>query len=224
MNPAATSHHSEPKTIGEIAATLAGASAIFRRHKIDFCCGGNASLDEAARGRGIDPGGVRAELAALGQIPTDAPHASNELVAYILSRYHDTHRRELPELRLLAGKVEAVHRAHSDVPAGLAQLLEQAQHELEDHMRKEEQILFPAIQSGFKGSLFGPVTVMRHEHDSHAQLIHALQAVCRDFALPLNACCSWQGLYRGVEKLVTDLMDHINLENTVLFPRLEHSR
>lgn len=91
-------------------------------------------------------------------------------------------------------------------------------------MRKEEQILFLAIRSDFKGSLFGPITVMRHEHDSHAKLIHGLQATCRNFVLPKDACRSWQGLYRGVEKLVTDLMEHINLENTVLFPRFEHSR
>lgn len=224
MPSAATPDLSEPMTVGEIAAALAGASAVFRRHKIDFCCGGDVPLEVAARERGIEPELLRAELAALEQVPTDAPHESNDLVAYILSRYHDTHRRELAELRLLAGKVEAVHRAHPEVPAGLAQLLEQAQHELEDHMRKEEQILFPAIRSGFKGSLFGPITVMRHEHASHAELIHELQAVCRDFALPQDACRSWQGLYRGVEKLVTDLMEHINLENTVLFPRFEHSR
>lgn len=224
MTTAATPEITDATTVGEIAASLAGASAIFRRHKIDFCCGGNVSLDEAARRRGIAPHLLRAELAALAQRPTAAPQGSDELVAYILTRFHDTHRRELPELRLLAGKVEEVHRDHELVPAGLAQLLAQAQHELEDHMRKEEQILFPAILSGFKGSLFGPITVMRHEHDSHALLILRLQAVCRDFAVPQDACSSWQGLYRGVEKFVTDLMEHINLENTVLFPRFEHSR
>ncbi|MEZ5816611.1 MAG: iron-sulfur cluster repair di-iron protein [Hyphomicrobiaceae bacterium] len=224
MTPGSIPHPSDAKTVGEIAATLAGAATVFRRHRIDFCCGGDVSLDAAARARGVDPDVVRAELAALAEMPTEAPHESNALVGYILSRYHDTHRRELPELRLLAGKVEAAHRTHTEVPAGLAQLLARAQHELEDHMRKEEQILFPAIRSDFKGSLFGPITVMRHEHDSHAELIHALQATCRNFVLPKDACRSWQGLYRGVEKLVTDLMEHINLENTVLFPRFEYSR
>lgn len=224
MTTPTTPNHSDASTVGEIAASLAGASAVFRRHRIDFCCGGDVPLDEAAQSRGIDPKTVRAELAALAQVPTEAPQDSTELVAYIVSRYHDTHRRELPELRLLARKVEAVHRTHPGVPQGLAQLLEQAQRELEDHMLKEEQILFPAIRSGFKGSLFGPIIVMRHEHDSQAELIHQLQTICRDFVPPQDACRSWQGLYRGVEKLVTDLMEHINLENTVLFPRFEHSR
>ena len=43
------------QTVGEIASALAGATAVFRKHKIDFCCGGAVSLDEAARKRGVDP-------------------------------------------------------------------------------------------------------------------------------------------------------------------------
>lgn len=221
MNKASIRDLSGIATVGEIAATLAGASAVFRRHEIDFCCGGNVSLDEAARNRGIDAGAVRAELAVLAMAPPDAPQGPLELVDHILARYHETHRRELPELILLARRVEKVHRGHEVAPDGMADLLERAQVELEDHMRKEEQILFPAIRSGFKGSLFAPIMVMRHEHDSHTQLIHQLQAAAHGFAPPRDACRSWQALYAGADKLVTDLMEHIHLENDVLFPRFE---
>jgi regulator of cell morphogenesis and NO signaling len=127
----------------------------------------------------------------------------------------------LPELVRLARRVETVHCEHEAVPVGLADVLKNAQKELEDHMQKEEQILLPAIRSGYNGSLFGPITVMRHEHDSHAVIIHKLQTSTHGFVPPENACRSWQALYKGVEKLVTDLTEHIHLENNVLFSRFE---
>ncbi|MCU0885199.1 MAG: iron-sulfur cluster repair protein YtfE [Beijerinckiaceae bacterium] len=220
----ATGRINPDATVGEIAASLAGATAVFRRHKIDFCCGGNVSLDEAAAKRGVDPELVRASLANLAQTPPDAPTGSVELVAHIIARYHDTHRAELPELVRLSRRVEAVHRDHPEVPAGLADTLAQAAIDLEDHMKKEEQILFPAICDGFKGALDGPIMVMRHEHDDHARTIRALQTLTHSYEPPMDACRSWQALYNGVEKLVTDLTEHIHLENNVLFPRFQSVR
>lgn len=211
-------------TVGEIAASLAGATAVFRHHKIDFCCGGNVSIEEAAAKRGMDPAVLEAALAELAQTPPDAPTESGALVDHIIDRYHNTHRAELPELVRLARRVEAVHRDHPDAPAGLAAALAQATIDLEDHMQKEEQILFPAIRDGFKGALDGPIMVMRHEHDDHARTIRVLQTLTHSYQPPQDACRSWQALYNGVEKLVTDLTEHIHLENNVLFPRYQTPR
>ncbi len=225
INEANTTRSAPAKaTVGEIAASLAGATAVFRRHKIDFCCGGNVSLDEAAAKRGLDPAVLEAALAALAQTPPDAPTESVALVDHIIERYHNTHRAELPELVRLARRVESVHRDHPEAPTGLADALAQATVELEDHMQKEEQILFPAIQDGFAGALDGPIMVMRHEHDDHARTIRVLQTLTHSYQPPQDACRSWQALYNGVEKLVTDLTEHIHLENNVLFPRYQTPR
>ena len=85
---------SETQTVGEIASALAGATAVFRKHKIDFCCGGGISLEEAARNRGIDPAAVRADLDGLARRSPDAPTESAALCDHIVDRYHDVHRRE----------------------------------------------------------------------------------------------------------------------------------
>ncbi len=209
------------RKVGDIAAQLAGATAVFRAHKIDFCCGGDVPLAEAAAGRGADLAQLEAALAALAGAPPDAPEETPDLVAHILTRYHETHRRELPELVKLARRVEAVHRAHPQAPAGLADLLERARAELEAHMAKEEQVLFPAMREGYQGSLDMPIRVMRHEHDGHGEILRALAAITGGFALPADACRSWQALYAGAEKLADDLTQHIHLENNVLFPRFE---
>jgi regulator of cell morphogenesis and NO signaling len=209
------------RTVGDIAARLAGATALFRKHRIDFCCGGDVSLAQAAHLRGVDLADLEAALGELASTPPDAPEESAALVAHILTRFHETHRRELPELVKLARRVEAVHRGHPEAPQGLAELLERAVDELETHMAKEEQVLFPAMQAGYRGSLDMPIRVMRHEHDGHAAIIHALEELTHGFAAPEDACRSWQALYAGAEKLVNDLTEHIHLENNVLFPRFE---
>lgn len=209
------------RPVGDIAARLAGATAIFRRHEIDFCHSGEIPLAEAALRSGVDLADLEAALSALADTPADPPEETADLVAHILTRFHETHRRELPELVTLARRVEAVHRDHPQAPNGLADLLERAAAELGDHMTKEEQVLFPAMQAGYRGSLDMPIRVMRREHDGHAEIIHALAELTQGFVAPENACRGWQALYAGVGKLVADLTEHIHLENNVLFPRFE---
>jgi len=116
-----------------------------------------------------------------------------------------------------------VHRDHTDVPRGLAEILEGAFDNLLQHMKKEEMILFPAMQRGMQGLAYGPIAVMRHEHDEHAQSIKRMQEITNDCRTPAGACRSWQALYQGVDKLIADLTEHMHLENNVLFPRFEGS-
>lgn len=137
-------------------------------------------------------------------------------------RYHQTHRRGLPELIRLARKVESVHRDHAAAPRGLADELELMSAELDAHMQKEEEVLFPMMRRADEGQPLGPpVAVMRAEHDDHGTYLHRLDAITDGFRLPEGACRSWQALYAGTAKLVDDVMAHVHLENHVLFPRFE---
>jgi regulator of cell morphogenesis and NO signaling len=207
-------------TVGEIAANLPGATAVFRRFGMDFCCKGNVALADSARERGVALADVEHALAALDNAaPSAAPQESTALVDHIISRYHDTHRRELPELIQLARKVEKVHAKRSDVPRGLADLLERMSIELQQHMAKEELILFPAMKQSMAAGLDMPIARMRHEHDDHGAHLRELDRLTNGITVPSDACRTWQALYAGLAKLVDDLMEHIHLENNVLFPR-----
>ncbi len=214
------------RPLGALAAALPGATAVFRRHKLDFCCGGQARLDEAAAARGIDPAAIAAELAALDPAAAEeAPRAPAALIALILERYHAVHRRELPELIRLARKVEAVHRGKPGTPAGLAELLERMEDELVSHMAKEEMILFPLLRSAAPetaGAMaFGPIAMMRSEHDDHGAELRLMAVLTDDLTLPREACTSFRALYAGLGKFRDDLTQHIHLENNVLFPQFE---
>ncbi len=99
------------RTLADIATKLPGATAIFRTHKLDFCCGGDVTLSDAAQKRGLSLANVESALAALDPgAPRAVPTEPSALIDHILARYHEVHRRELPELIRLARRVEAVHR------------------------------------------------------------------------------------------------------------------
>lgn len=210
------------QAIGQIAVELPGATAVFRRLKLDFCCGGQISLRQAAADKGLDLAALLAELSAL-QRPSALPQAGTpaELINHIVARYHDVHRQQLPELIRMAHRVEAVHRGRPGVPAGLGDALQAMHEELLGHMQKEETVLFPMLVSGGGGMAGGPIGVMRAEHTDHGAALEHIAHLTQDMSPPEHACNTWHALYAGLAQLRNDLIDHIHLENNVLFPQFE---
>lgn len=218
-NPAALD---PSQAIGQIAVQLPGATAVFRRLKLDFCCGGQVSLRQATAEKGLDLQAVVQELSAL-QRPDTLPESGTpaQLIGHIVSRYHDVHRQQLPELVRMARRVEAVHRGNPDVPAGLADVLEEMEQELLSHMHKEEAILFPMLARGGNPFAAQPIGVMRSEHGEHGQMLEHIARLTTDMNPPPGACNTWRALYAGLAQLADDLVNHIHLENNVLFPPFE---
>ena len=214
--------HMQDESVGSIAARLAGASAVFRRYGIDFCCQGHAPLKEAANHRRLDLAEVENALAALDASESpQVPDESDALVEHIQTHYHDVHRRQLGELIELSRKVEAVHVTHREVPAGLAETLTRVREELEVHMKKEELMIFPAMRRRRPGSLSERIREMRHDHDDHARFLDQIARLTDDYTPPEGACRSWRSLYAGAAQFRDDLVEHVHLENNVLFPRFE---
>lgn len=207
--------------LGDLARSIPGATAVFHAHRLDFCCQGHRTLADAASKKGISAAAVAAELAALHPDSTgmrdwqQAPVA--ELVEHILQRFHARHREQLPELIRLARRVEQVHGDREDCPNGLADHLASMAQELESHMLKEEQILFPILLQGRQATVTGPISVMRFEHEQHGVALDEVIRLTNDITPPTGACNTWQALYRGLEELRQDLMQHIHLENNILF-------
>jgi len=210
------------QTLGNLACLIPGATRVFKHYKLDFCCGGDTPLRDAALKRNLDAQLIASELAALVSDPASEPDWRNEpaaaLIDFILERFHERHRGQLPELIRLANRVEQVHGNKPDCPHGLAEHLWRMQQELESHMLKEEQILFPMLRRDIPlPQTNGPIAVMRYEHDEHGAALRRLAELTEDMTPPENACNTWRALYRGLEELRDDLMQHIHLENNILF-------
>jgi len=211
------------QTLGQVSTAHPESTLVFLRHHLDFCCGGGRQLKDACREAGLDPTAVIHEIEAEARAKPsehwdDRP--LGELIDFIIERYHESLRADVPALVAAAQRVERVHGQKASCPVGIASLLQLLQRELFDHMTKEERVLFPAIRSGGRGGAVRmPIHTMTAEHDDHGETLRRLRELATDFVPPQGACATWRALYAGLEKLEAELMQHIHLENNVLFPR-----
>jgi regulator of cell morphogenesis and NO signaling len=216
MNLAAT-------TLAELAVSHPAAARVFYRNRLDFCCGGRRPLAEACRERDLDPqailDAIEAENPMVGERTRWESAPLEALVAHIVETYHHRLRLTLPDLVAMARKVEARHAAKPECPAGLAAHLEAMHASVLDHLRKEEQILFPMIVAGMGSRTSAPVHVMELEHEHHGEDLQTIRRLTNDLTVPSNACPTWRALYLGLQQLEEELMEHIHLENNVLFRR-----
>ncbi|WP_374465978.1 DUF542 domain-containing protein [Ferrovibrio sp.] len=208
------------RTLAEIVRLLPPAAAILRSHRIDFCCKGDLTLWEAVQNSNLMLPQIEAELAAIRQSDMWLmPAMTRDLVDHIVDRYHESHRRELPELINLSQSIEAFHAGHPALPENLSRLLQTMWLELEMHMCKEEHIVFALIKEGEGPLIGGAIEMMMLDHENHGAMLRQLESLMAGCVPPADASQSWHELYAGLRKLIDDLVEHIHLENNVLFPR-----
>jgi regulator of cell morphogenesis and NO signaling len=211
------------RTLAELATRHAGATRVFQRHGLDFCCHGQVSLAEACARRALDVATLQRELADEERRPDDFERWDErplgELIDHVLARYHEPHRAELARLLAMARKVAKVHADKPTCPHDLLPHLERIADELELHMQKEEQVLFPLVRAGRGRMALMPIEAMEREHEDHGRNLETLRRLTGDYRAPADACNTWQALYLGLAELERELMQHIHLENNVLFPR-----
>jgi len=218
------------QTIGEIAVAYPGATRVFARHGIDYCCGGGKPLVETCATKQLDADDlldeIRRELTSTTASPDRwADRPLGELIDHILVTYHRPLAEELPRLDAMARKVRETHGDKKPaVLSELASTMHDLRHELEQHMLKEEEILFPMIRRGQGASAEGPIACMEHEHEDAGSALARLRALTDDYRVPAEACTTWRALWHGLAELETAMHEHIHLENNILFPRALGSR
>lgn len=214
---------SENQRVVDIATELPGATAVFFKHKINFCASNQETLGAVLNSPVTDADAIKGELSELIKSQDEASDfegwSNPEIITHIITRFHNVHREQLPELVRLASRVEARHSTHQYCPNGLAQQLAKMKDSLEEHMKKEELILFPMLANEQTKMASAPIRVMMHEHDQHMSDINTLFELTNDIQLPQNACNSWTALYVGLQAFVNDIYMHIYIENNILFVR-----
>lgn len=139
------------------------------------------------------------------------------LVDYILDHFHRPLRVDLHELVCLAEVVCEEERSHASCPHGLVEHLRDMAAALEDHLTKEERILFPLIVAGKRAQM--PIRVMLDEHDDHVASLARTRVLTGGLEPPDDASIAWLELYTRLRSLETSLATHIRFENEILFPR-----
>lgn len=225
-------------TVAEIASAMPRAIPVFQKHGIDFCCGGRRALAEVCSEKGVGFEAIVGEIETAGRQPagseTDwATEPLGAIIDHILVRYHAGLKEELPRLEALAEKVTAVHGAnHPDTLPALSDTFRSLKAELDSHIEKEEQVLFPYLREletaakGLRpsfsiplGLASGAIGVMEREHEVAGLALKTIHRLTDGFRPPDDACGSYRALYAGLEIFEADLHSHIHLENNILFPR-----
>lgn len=226
------------KTVREFALEIPGATRLFEKIGIDYCCGGDRSIADACMAAQLTVEDVLSSLEATRTVAgennkvefTDAK--LSDLIDHILDTHHVFTREELERLRALMQKVCTRHTENHPELEELESLFQSLYAELGPHMMKEERVLFPYImaiedaaanrrtpQAPPFGSVTNPVRMMMFEHDNAGHLLKRMRQVTSDYSVPADACISFQTLYQALEAFEKDLHQHIHLENNILFPR-----
>ncbi len=223
--------------IGDIVARFPKAGEIFTKHGIDFCCGGHRSLSEAIKEQSLDEKMVLELLEkgyqdTIGQALTDidwrqAP--TGDLLDHIVNTHHVFLRRELPQLSDLTTTILRVHGAsHGDELSKVHRLFHNLKLEVDQHLIKEEEIVFPLLKEYAENP--DPAQVEKiadlnggliEVHEGAGGILKELRKVTDNYTLPDDACRTYQMTFTKLEELESDLFQHIHLENNLLFPRFE---
>ena len=215
--------------VADLVTDRPARARIFERLGIDYCCGGDHSLAEAARKNDLDPGTVVQMLDAA----TNATSAVDEtnwadvplgtLIDHIESTHHDYLRRELPRLETLLTRVT---QAHGDQHAWLRPTLEtflSLKEDLESHMVSEEDRVFPSIRRLAEQDTTDVdddgIEQMIDEHDEAGAALEQLRELTDGYTPPADACPKFQAALDGLRELETDMHQHVHKENNILFPR-----
>ncbi len=218
-------------TVGEIVSNDFRTASVFKKAGIDFCCGGNKSLSRACDEKGIDLLIIEKELKSLELIPQDESRNFNEwnpgfLCDYIENTHHKYVLKTLPELIFYSEKIASVHGESHPELKEISALCGIINEELLQHLKNEEEILFPAIRlklsdaKASTGSLIqSEIFRMKREHEAAGGAMDKINELSGHYRVPEDGCNSYRLTYNLLEKFEDDLHVHVHLENNILYQK-----
>lgn len=224
------------QTVAEIVTADYRTADVFKRHGIDFCCGGKVSLQDVCSKKRLNSDLLLSELE---QTTASAPPADDvnewqagQLAQYIVETHHRYVTENAPLILQYAAKVARVYGERYPETVQVARLFELVSEELAHHMQKEEVILFPyvvqlidaqrrgvAANRPHFGSVKNPIRMMEAEHENAGNLLHQIAELTNHYTPPADACNTFRVLYAKLWDFEADLHRHVHLENNILFPK-----
>lgn len=224
-------------TIGELVTGDFRKAEVFKKYGLDFCCGGKKTLTQACKTKGLDVVQIEKELKEVDeQVKTSSQDFNtwdiDFLAEYILNTHHKYVKQAIPVIYEYTQKVAKVHGDRHPEAIGIAEKFTLVADELNRHMCKEEDILFPYIKhlaqakshkmkiepSPF-GTVENPINMMEHEHDIVGRMMEEISVLSNNYAPPSDACTTFRLSYAKLKEFEDDLHQHIHLENNILFPK-----
>jgi regulator of cell morphogenesis and NO signaling len=224
-------------SVADVALQYPSAVTVFNKYQIDFCCGGKRPLREACAKAGVNADDVIQELNQAETISMPGTIRFDTwdvplLTEFIVQHHHSYVQESIPMLRELLDKVNDAHGTDQPHLVTLREVFTELSEELLQHMEKEELVLFPAVQRLFSDSripieatpipanLQAPMDVMEDEHEHAGNLVKKMRFLTNNFTAPAGACPTYKVTYKRLQEFDHDLMQHIHLENNILFTKV----
>lgn len=224
-------------TVSKIVAEDYRTAAVFESHGIDFCCGGNVSIDEVCKSHDIKVNDLVENLQKVVKKVDNATVNYNSwpldlLADYIEKKHHRYVEERIPIIKIYLNTICGVHGENHPELNEINELFEASAGQLSIHMKKEELVLFPFIKKMMKakmsktsldlsqfGSIQNPIGVMMQEHDKEGERFKVIAALSNNYTVPDDACNTYMVTLKYLKEFEEDLHLHIHLENNILFPK-----
>lgn len=223
--------HFENLSVGEIVANDFRTSSVFKKAGIDFCCGGKQSFAEACTKNNIDAIELENEILKITEEPVNEFMNFKNwdpvfLSEYIVNTHHKFVLKNLPELVFYTQKVASVHGEHHPELVEVADLFGKINIELLQHLKNEEEVLFPAIKevvntdsATAKKTIVSEITRMADEHEFAGGAMDEINRITKGYQVPADGCNTYRVAFKLLEQFEDDLHMHVHLENNILYPK-----
>lgn len=227
------------RTIREWVREIPAAAAVFEEMGIEYCCDGARTFEKACASAHRTVAEVRERIANKTKFASPASEANNwgteplgDLMGHIVETHHAFTRQELERLAALARTVARVHGKFHPELLRIQSALEIMSTDLNLHMNKEEEVVFPYIAeieeaalgnhpglSPRTNGIQSPLEMMMSDHEATGQHLRTIRDASANYEVPSGGCLSYRSFYQGLQALEKNLHQHISLENNILFPR-----
>ncbi|MCL6220587.1 iron-sulfur cluster repair di-iron protein [Zunongwangia pacifica] len=226
----------ETNTVAQTVTENIKAAHVFKKYGIDFCCGGNVTIENACKKAKIDQAKLISDLENIDQV-TDLNHDykswdADFLADYIFNIHHTYVEESIPLILQYGKKVTKVHGHHYTELSEIFRLFEEVAAELGGHLKKEELILFPFVKKLVEAkrtktkvdtpqfqTVDYPIKMKEEEHETAGEIMRQIAILTNNYTPPEGACNTFRAYYAKLDEFEQDLHKHVHLENNILFPK-----
>ncbi len=219
--------------VGDIVTNDFRTAQVFKEFGIDFCCGGNVTLESIASDKNIPLETIVDKLTNLegrngGIAMNYKDWAPDFLSDYIVNQFHYKVYENLPVISEYVEKIAQVHGDRHSELHRINELFRLINTEMPVHQRQEENVFFPAIKEVMKTNsdeakkiVISQLKDMREEHDLIGGAMDEINVLSGGYQLPADGCKTYEVAFKMLEEFEDDLHVHVHLENNILFPKAE---